>query len=381
MITELTEWFEWFKHSEVWWLTGLFGLVFSVVALGALANWIVKKTIVYAQNSKSDWDDVVARSIRRPLTFLIWIVGISYIIIWYSEDKNFISVVGTLRELGVAFCLLIFTVKFINGVEKVYVKKSKAKTISADIVTIRAVSKLLKASFFVTAALVALETMGVSISGLLAFGGIGGIVIGFAAKDLLSNFFGGLMIYLDRPFKEGEWIRSPDKDLEGTVEDIGWRLTKIMSFSHYPIYVPNATFMSITVENPSRMHHRRINERVGVRYDDMETVAKIATEIKQMMENHDEIDSSTTMIINVDKFADSAVEIMVYGYTKTTEWVHYHQVKQDLMLKIADIVKNNHAEIAFPTRTVHLAPELLEATLKDPRTNPSGASKGGKQKL
>ena len=361
MIADIGTMLELFRQSEIWWLTGLFGLVFAVVAIGAFANWVVKKIILYAEKSKINWDDVVAQSIRRPLTFLIWIVGLSYIAVWYSEDADIIAMVTTARTLGVAFCFLFFAMQFIKGMEKVYVKQSKAQIIAVDVVTVRALGKLLKASLFITIVLVVLETMGVNISGLLAFGGI---VIGFAAKDLLANFFGGLMIYLDRPFKEGEWICSPDRDLEGTVEEIGWRLTKIMKFAHYPVYVPNSVFMNIAVENPSRMHHRRIKERIGVRYDDMESIATIVTEIKHMMENHHEIDSATTLIINVDKFADSAVEIMLYGYTKTTAWVHYHEVKQDVMLKIAAIIERNGAEIAFPTQTVHIASHLLEESLR-----------------
>ena len=94
-----------------------------------------------------------------------------------------------------------------------------------DATTVRAVGKLLRAAVIITAVLIAMQLFGYSISGLLAFGGIGGIAMGFAAKDLLANFFGGLMIYLDRPFSVGDWVRSPDKEIEGTVEDIGWRLT------------------------------------------------------------------------------------------------------------------------------------------------------------
>ena len=90
-----------------------------------------------------------------------------------------------------------------------------------------------------------MQTLGFSVSGVMAFGGIGGIAIGFAAKDLLANFFGALTIYLDRPFSEGDWIRSPDREIEGIVENIGWRLTVIRSFDKRPIYVPNSVFASI----------------------------------------------------------------------------------------------------------------------------------------
>ena len=93
-----------------------------------------------------------------------------------------------------------------------------------------AITKLLQMFVIITATLVVLQTLGVSVSGVLALGGIGGLAIGFAAKDLLANFFGGLMLYLDRPFAVGDWIRSPDREIEGDVEQIGWRLTRIRTF-------------------------------------------------------------------------------------------------------------------------------------------------------
>ena len=114
-----------------------------------------------------------------------------------------------------------------------------------DETTVDAVAKLLRISVIITGVLVALQSLGYSISGVLAFGGVGGIAVGFAARDLLANFFGGLMIYMDRPFNVGEWIRSPDKEIEGTVEKIGWRLTTIRTFDKRPLYVPNSLFNNL----------------------------------------------------------------------------------------------------------------------------------------
>lgn len=111
------------------------------------------------------------------------------------------------------------------------------------------------------------RALGVNIAGLLAFGGVGGIAAGLAAKSLLANLFGGLSVYLDHPFRIGDWIRSPDREIEGTVEEIGWRRTLIRTFDMRPLYVPNALFMTISVENPSRMLNRRTFEKVGVRYE------------------------------------------------------------------------------------------------------------------
>ena len=212
----------------------------------------------------------------------------------------------------------------------------------------------MRASVFITAVLVMMQTLGFSIAGILAFGGIGGIAVGFAAKDLLANFFGGLMIYLDRPFQIGDWICSPDRDLEGTVEEIGWRQTRIRTFSQRPIYVPNSVFANIIIENPSRMSHRRVYETIGVRYDDVQVLDAIIDDVKQMLMGHGEIDQTQTMIVNVNEFNESSVDFFVYTFTRTTNWIKYHEVKHDVLLKIAAIIESHHAQIAYPTRVLHV---------------------------
>lgn len=227
-------------------------------------------------------------------------------------------------------------------------------TVELDQTTIDAVGKILRAAVIVTAALVALQTLGFNIGGVLAFGGVGGLVIGFAAKDLLSNFFGALMIYFDRPFVVGEWIRSPDKEIEGVVEDIGWRQTRIRTFDKRPLYVPNSLFSTIVVENPSRMTNRRLFETIGVRYDDMDKVAVIVEKVKTLLTSHNDIDQDQIIMVHVNEFAASSVDFFIYALTKTTVWAEYHHVKQEVLLDIAGIIEEAGAEIAYPTSTLHI---------------------------
>ena len=200
-----------------------------------------------------------------------------------------------------------------------------------------------------------LQTLGLSISGVLAFGGVGGIAIGFAAKDLLSNFFGGLFIYLDRPFDVGDWVRSPDREIEGTVEQIGWRVTRIRTFDKRPLYIPNSVFSQISVENPSRMSNRRIKETIGIRYDDISIMIIIINQVKEMLKAHPDIDTEKTLIVNFDCFAPSSLDFFIYTFTKTTDWIQFHEVKQNVLLKIIHIIEKNGAEIAFPTSTLHFS--------------------------
>jgi MscS family membrane protein len=221
--------------------------------------------------------------------------------------------------------------------------------------TAAAVAKLLRVSVIITSLLIILQTLGYSISGVLAFGGIGGMAVAFAAKDLLANFFGGMMVYLDKPFRVGDWVRSPDRSIEGSVEDIGWRLTRIRTFDQRPLYIPNAMFTSIVLENPSRMYNRRINEKIGIRYDDWQKMPAIVADVRTMLVEHEDLETDKrTLIVNFDSYGASHLEFFIYTFTKTTEWVQYHEIKQDVLMKIMNIVHQHGAEFAFPTRTLHL---------------------------
>jgi MscS family membrane protein len=338
-----------------------------VLATGAL-SFVVKRVLSHLEvqflKTSNLWDDTLLNAARRPITCAIWIFGLSLAAYSSSDfsDSEVLGLVTTVQRIGIIGCFTWFMVRFISGAETLLVSPERMSE-PMDETTVSAIGKLLRASVIITSILVGLQTLGYSISGVLAFGGIGGIAVGFAAKDLLANFFGGLMVYLDRPFKVGDWVRSPDKEIEGTVEAIGWRLTTIRTFEKRPLYVPNSVFTNISVQNPSRMSHRRIYETVGLRYDDAAQLQSIIDEVKQMLIDHDDLDTTQTLIVNFNAFGSSSLDFFIYTFTKTTDWIRYHEVKQDVLFKVMNIVAKQGAEVAFPTSTVHLSEPLqaLEA--------------------
>jgi small-conductance mechanosensitive channel len=206
--------------------------------------------------------------------------------------------------------------------------------------------------------ILALMFLGVDLTKLTLFASALGIGVGLAARDLLSCFFGGLMIYLDRPFAVGDWIRSPDRDIEGTVEKIGVRLTRIRTFDERPLYIPNSVFSNTAVENPGRMSNRRIFETIGIRYEDVSKMAAILQDVEQMLRAHPEIDTARTMMVNFTTFGSSSLDFFIYTFTKTTNWEHYHKVKQNVLLRVTEIIQDHGAQIAFPTSTVHVPNRL-----------------------
>lgn len=328
------------------------------ITIASLIAWIVWR-IVYGRlellvsRTSFHWDDLTLSALKTPVSTLIWCwpatISLGFLLQTHMGSKlNWLSTLKLILVIGI---FVWITMRLINNVEAFVLNKK-----NRDETTVQAVAKVARLFFITIGALTVMQAFGLSLSGLLTFGGVGGLIVGLAAKDLLSNFFGGMMIYFDRPFKVGDWIRSPDRQIEGTVERIGWRMTIIRTFDKRPIYVPNSVFSNIVVENPSRMLNRRINETIGIRYDDSAKVTLIVTEIKSMLETHPDIDANQTLIVNFNAFGPSSLDLLVYTFTKTVNWIRYHEVKQDVLLKIMDIIHHHDADIAFPTQTLKIDP-------------------------
>jgi MscS family membrane protein len=350
------------------WITRIVIILAVTALLNLVAEFLLRHVARVTARTATVWDDALVRCASRPTLIVIWLVGLSLAagVLNKHVDEPFLEYVVPLRNVGIVACLAWFLLRFIGRVSDNIVAGSVARGEDIDRTTVDALSKLGRLFVVAAAVLLCLQTFGVSVAGVLTLGGIGGIALGFAAKDLLANFFGGLTIYLDRPFSVGEWIRSPDKAIEGTVEYISWRHTRVRAFNKNPIYVPNALFTTIVVENPSRMTNRRIREVIGLRYEDLPALEAIVTDIRVMLQTHPDIDSTQTLIVNFNAFAASSLDILIYTFTHTTVWVEYQAVKQDVLLKIAAIIAARGAQIAFPTQRLHVGldemPEIAART-------------------
>lgn len=385
----LNSWIKDFGMLSEGWRAGI--LIFMLVFATATAAFIASRVIVALEGkfsaTRNLWDDAVLHAARKPVVAFIWLQGVYWAaeVAHHFSDAEIFKANGTLLQIGFVWVLVWAMLRLVKEAEKILISPMKMRK-PMDYTTVNAISKLLRAVIIITAALTALQTLGFSISGVLAFGGVGGIAVGFAAKDLLANFFGGFIIHLDRPFKVGDWVRSPDRNIEGTVEHIGWRLTTIRTFDKRPLYVPNAAFTTIAVENPSRMTNRRISETIGIRYADVHAMKKIVDEIRDMLKSHEDIAADETLIVNFLAFNASSLDIMVYTFTKTTQWVRFHEVKEDVLLKISDIIESHGAEVAFPTRTLHLPDgvrvsgnDIEESSVSEPGNEDNREQSAGKQ--
>lgn len=342
-------------------------VLFSLGVIGHLfIRWSVRRLAGVADRTGTQWDDVAVYAISPPAEWVLWIVLI-YASLGVGESfAGLRAQLLQVADTGLVVLLGWFIHRLAKGVEMELLAEHHGPRDSDQRATISATTRLVRICGWVLAALMVLQTLGVSISGILAFGGIGGIAVGFAAKDVLANFLGGLSIFLDRPFAIGDWIRSPDRQIEGVVEHIGWRVTRIRTFDLRPLYVPNSMFSTIALENPSRMKNRRIFETFGIRYDDVQQMDAIVADVRSLLQQHKAIDKARTLMVNFTTCGPSSLDFFVYAFTKTTDWVKFHGIKQEVMLSILAIIESHGAEVAFPTRTLVMAepdPKLLEQRL------------------
>ena len=334
----------------------------TLIILIALSLLFIKNKIILlftgiSKKTATEFDDILLKSLQIPLTFLIVLVSLVFITETLNdtyqlfEDFNKPKILYVLTIIIIAWTLIKVLDNYYNS--KSFLKGLKS---SDDPVVIEQTYEITIRIFKIIVILILLLTLmqefGLSISGLLAFGGVGGLVVGLAAKDLLSNFFGGLMIYFDRPFKVGEFIKSPDRNIEGIVESIGWRLTVVRTFSKNVLYIPNSAFSNIIVENATRMTNRRINEVIGLRYEDLDKIPEIVNKVRAYLDQNNNIDHTNKPVVYFKSFSASSCDFFIYSFTNTKDWREFLEIKEDVLYQTSKIISENNAAIAFPTTTI-----------------------------
>jgi len=304
------------------------------------------------------WIGTFLKAIQRPIQWLIWSNSLLYLIHalgrwmdlgdWANQSGKWIHFVWL---ISVTWILLNWK-KQIEELIK-HNKQFENKT-SLEKATTDAIGRLLSIVIIIISGLMGLQIIGVPIESLLAIGAVGAAGIAWASTDVVKNFFGGLMIHLTRPFGSGDWINSPEKEIEGVVEEIGWYQTRIRTFDKRPIYVPNGLFTSIVLRNPTRMSNRRIMTDICLRYEDMKAVPTIVKEIEEMLQTHPAIDQNQALMVHFTDFNPYSLGINVYCFTKTISWSAWRKERQDVFFRIAQIVKENGAEITLPSHQLYV---------------------------
>ena len=234
---------------------------------------------------------------------------------------------------------------------QLFVKNTKIE-IDTQIITL--MSKLLKIGVVIIGALITLQNLGVNVLSLLAGLGIGGLTLALAAKDTAANFFGSLMIFIDQPFKVGDWIVTSQG--EGTVEEIGFRSTRLRTFYSSIISVPNALIASEEIDNMGRRQARRVKTELALTFDTRpEKIKAFIDEIKTLLKNHPSVQKHTYHVV-FNNYASSSLNILLYFFLNVENWSQELNTKEEIFLRIYDIADKLQVNFAFPTQTLHLEP-------------------------
>ncbi|CAH7374441.1 conserved membrane hypothetical protein [Vibrio chagasii] len=205
-----------------------------------------------------------------------------------------------------------------------------------------ALAKITKGVWIVLSIILILDHFGVPASSILAVGGMGSLIIGFAAKDILSDVLSGLLLYFDQQFNIGDWIKIEQPFLEGTVESIGWRVSKIKTFDNRPVYVPNKFLGTAIIQNVSRRESMRFKEYVSIDLSGIHKVNEICTYIREsILINHDDIDTTKPVIVNLSDLNGGVANIYISAHTNSVEMASYYNIKQDIWLKIVQVFDDN----------------------------------------
>jgi MscS family membrane protein len=291
-------------------------------------------------------------SFEKPIQWLFILLGI-YLSTWYLPhfDQTHILFVKLVKS-AIIFLVGWGLFNLSSSSTLIFAKLNERFNFEMDEILIPFLSKLLRFIIVVVIFSAIAEEFNYNVVGLVGGLGLGGLAFALAAKDALSNLFGGVVIITEKPFTIGDWILTPS--VEGTVETITFRSTKIRTFAQALVTVPNAKLANESITNWSEMGKRRIVFNLSVTYETpKEKLEGVIKKIDYMLKNHSGIDQDT-IVTKFDKYGVDGLDIYIYFFTKTTVWLDFLKVKEEVNYKIMDILNNEGVSLAIPNRKLYV---------------------------
>lgn len=349
-------------------LDGVYGWASEVISIALFVfifNFLVKKALTKLhkryRNQGNTWKDSLVMALYDPLWYFVWFFAAIQALNLISTQvyhEIIPKTRHTIIAIAAALSLAWFLLKWKGYVVKHTVARSKNKEIAFDPGKIEALDKLATAAILFFTILIIMEITGSSLTTLIALSGVGGLAIAFASQEITANFFGGFMIYLTHPFTIGDTIQIPDAQIEGVVEKIGWYMTEIRSLDKRPIYIPNSIFSKRIIVTPSRMSHRQIKEVIGLRYEDISRIHTVLTQLRSMIKNHPDLDPSQPQMVHLTGLGEHSINLSLNLFTLTTNHESFLKIKEEILLKITDLLSSLGAELATPMQNIAIINEV-----------------------
>ena len=344
---------------EIWkWLGLLFGLIINRFFIKYLLRIIIRYIKKFTEKTKTVWDDLVFESLepssRLFLGCLFWFLWIHLLNIEGSAFTFFFFII----QIALSFAIFIGFYRLIDVVVKFFIKWMIDRNFLFGRQMEGILKRLLKILVVVLGVLMTLQNLGVNVLSVMAGLGLGGLAFALAAKDMCSHFFGSIMIFLDQPFQVGDWVVIGD--VEGNIEDIGFRSTRIRTFYDSVVTIPNGKLSGINIDNMGRRKLRRMKAFYSLTYDTPSQKIKDFIEgIKQIVKSHPHTNKDNFHVVFKD-YKDSSLDIMLYCFFQVPDWGVELRSQGDVHLEILELAEKLAIEFAFPTRTVHLNQSITD---------------------
>lgn len=334
------------------WIIVVLIFLFFVMLRGVFTRFLFSKLGKLTARTKTDIDDRIFKAVEKPVSLLPVVVGL-FIATSYLDPAG--KLAGIVYNFEKSLIALVLFWSLYNALDPLSQGMTKLeKMFSAPMVSW--LRKGLKFLILFVGIAAILEIWGIKVAPILAGFGLFGVAVALGAQDMFKNLIAGLTVIAEKRFQPGDWILV-DGVVEGTVEDIGFRSTQVRRFDKAPVHVPNAKLADSAVTNFSAMTHRRIYWKIGVTYD---TTIKQLKEIRDGIENYvlknDDFAApeDVATFVRIDSFNSSSIDIMLYCFTKTTNWGEWLAVKENLAYRVKEIVEGAGSGFAFPSQSLYI---------------------------
>ena len=338
---------------QIWkWLALLFGLTVNRFFIKYLLMLITRYFKKLTQKTKTTWDDQIFDTVEPSNRMLIgccfWFLWIHLLNIQGHSLTFFLVLIQT----ALSFAVLTAFYRLTDVAVKFLAQWMTARQFPISQQMQHTFKRILKILVVVLGLLVALQNLGVNVLSMMAGLGLGGLAFALAAKDMCSHFFGSIMIFLDKPFQVGDWVVIGD--VEGTVEDIGFRSTRIRTFYDSLITIPNGKLSGINIDNMGRRKMRRMKAFYSLTYNTpVQKIKSFIEGIKQIVKSHPYTEKDNFHVV-FQSYKDSSLDVMLYCFFKVPNWATELVSQQEVHLEVLKLAEKLEIDFAFPTRTIHI---------------------------
>ena len=345
----------------LWQFVAAFLFVLLGFVLKKVSDYLFKtKLIPLLRRTPYDVDHLSAEAASAPCGVLLLLLGLcgAFAALLLRTEPNVRGFVFGVMKVLVAADVIWFVFRVIDVADR-YLLRMAARTESTlDDQLVPVIRKALKVTVGVVGFVWVVQLLGYRVSSLLAGLGVGGLAVALALQDTLGNFFGSVFIFLDRPFVVGDWIKVGD--VEGIVEEVGFRSTRLRTWPATLVSMPNKTVAAATIDNWSKMPKRRVSQIVGVTYETTaDEIERAVDAIREIVANDEGVDKEF-IVVQFTDFGESSLNILLYYFTVATAFADHLVTKQRINVAVMRKLDEMGLSIAFPTRTVYFEGQVAE---------------------